>query len=189
MGYAVLLALTALTALNGAIRALGGSPSLLSLRHLGDKVSAISAYFIHLPRHAACPCDKDLRGQVRAMATLYGVPPAFALAIAESESRLRPHVVSRTGAMGIMQLMPLTARSLGVVDAFDPRENIHGGVRYLAGLLRRYRGDYRRAAAAYNVGLGRVPRRGKLRLPRETRRYVRRVMRRFWATKGRKRRR
>lgn len=176
----LLTALSALIALNGAVRALGGAPPWLSLAHVPNKLAALSAFAIHLPRHAACPCGEDLAPKVRQMAALHRVPAGFALAIARAESRLRCHVVSRAGAMGTMQLMPDTARWLGVIDAFDPRLNIEAGVRYLATLLRRYRGSYHRAAAAYNLGPARVPRRGKLRLPPETRRYVRIVMRRFW---------
>jgi soluble lytic murein transglycosylase-like protein len=180
----LLTALQGLMALNGAIRALRGAPSLLSVSRLPDKLAALSTFAIHLPRHPACPCGEDLAPKVRQMAALHRVPPGFALAIARAESRLRSHVVSRTGAMGTMQLMPSTARWLGVIDAFDPRLNIEAGVRYLATLLRRYRGSYRRAAAAYNLGPGRVPRRGKLRLPRETQRYVKTVMRRFWSLRS-----
>ena len=79
--------------------------------------------------------------------------------------------------MGIMQLMPFTARDMGVKDPFDSRENIRGGVKYLGLLWRRYRGDKRRVAAAYNAGMGRIPRRGKLNLPGETRHYVKKVIR------------
>jgi soluble lytic murein transglycosylase-like protein len=81
--------------------------------------------------------------------------------------------------MGLMQLMPNTAQELGVLDPFDVRENADAGVRYLKQLMTTYRGDLRRAVAAYNAGAGRVPLRGPLLLPAETRTYVSRVVARM----------
>jgi soluble lytic murein transglycosylase-like protein len=78
--------------------------------------------------------------------------------------------------MGLMQLMPGTAAMLGVDDAFDPAQNAEAGTRYLAQLLRRYRGDRVRVLAAYNAGPGRVPLHGAIELPAETRSYVRHVL-------------
>ena len=79
--------------------------------------------------------------------------------------------------MGVMQLMPDTAKDLDIRDPFDAGENADGGVRYLAKLWKRYRGNMRRVAAAYNAGPGSVPRVGTYRVPRETRRYVDKVIR------------
>jgi len=100
----------------------------------------------------------------------------LALSVAEVESGFAPHRISSAGAMGVMQLMPATARELGVGDPFDPRQGVDGGVRYLAFLRRRYGGDTRRVAAAYNAGPGRIARRGPLALPDETRAYVAQVV-------------
>jgi soluble lytic murein transglycosylase-like protein len=72
--------------------------------------------------------------------------------------------------------MPRTAEALGVNDPFDPAQNADGGTRYLADLLRQYRGDTQRALAAYNAGMGNVPSRGAMSVPPETKRYVARVM-------------
>lgn len=105
----------------------------------------------------------------------WGVDPYLAMAVAISESNLRPHAVSSKGAVGIFQLMPRTAQMLGV-DAADVIQNIRGGVAYLAALLDRYDGNTILAVAAYHAGPSRV----RWRLPpyRSTRRYVHRV--RVW---------
>lgn len=101
--------------------------------------------------------------------------PDLVAAVAEQESGLRPRVVSRAGAVGEMQLMPATARSLGV-DPLDSRQNYQGGAAYLARLLRRYDGDTVKALAAYNAGEGRVDRYGGTPPYRETQAYVAAVL-------------
>jgi len=83
---------------------------------------------------------------------LYGIDPALLAAQAFKESRFNAHAVSRIGAEGIMQLKPKTARSLGVTDSFDPRQNILGGAKYLRKQLDRFNGDLTMALAAYNAG-------------------------------------
>lgn len=82
----------------------------------------------------------------------YGVDPNLVAAMAFRESRFDPHAVSRIGAQGVMQLMPKTARSLGVHDAFDPRDNVFGATKYLRTLLDRFHGDVDQSVAAYNAG-------------------------------------
>jgi soluble lytic murein transglycosylase-like protein len=106
-------------------------------------------------------------------ATAADLDPALVLAVVVRESAGDPDAVSRRGAQGLMQLMPPTARELGVSDPADPLQNLQGGARYLAGLLRRYDGDLDLALAAYNAGPGTVDRLGR-RIPDypETRHYV-----------------
>jgi len=92
-------------------------------------------------------------------ARVYGLPEALIRAVIEVESGWRPSVVSPAGAVGLMQLMPGTARALGVKDIFDPRDNILGGTRYLRLLANKYAGDIVLTLAAYNAGEGAVTRR------------------------------
>lgn len=102
--------------------------------------------------------------------------PGLLRAVVRRESAFRPCAVSRAGAMGLMQLMPATARSLGVADPFDPAENVLAGSRYLRQLLERYGGDLMLALGAYNAGPGRVDRSGGVPAIPETRNYVRRIL-------------
>jgi soluble lytic murein transglycosylase-like protein len=88
--------------------------------------------------------------------SLYEVDPALIKAIIMAESGFNPKAVSHRGAKGLMQLMPATARSLGVEDIFDPEHNIRGGVQYFKSLLKRYKGNVRLSLAAYNAGIRKV---------------------------------
>ena len=90
----------------------------------------------------------------------YGVDANLIAAVAVKESRLNPFAVSKRGAQGLMQLMPRTARSLGVQDSFDARQNIFGGTKYLAELLNRFDGDIDMALAGYNLGPNRIAKEG-----------------------------
>lgn len=114
--------------------------------------------------------------QIQQAASAQQLPPALLRAVIQQESGYNPRAVSSAGAMGLMQLMPATARALGVADPFDPTQNINGGARYLRQLLDRFGGDERLALAAYNAGPGAVNRYGGVPPFAETQRYVARVL-------------
>ena len=113
--------------------------------------------------------------EIAAASREFGVEEAVIRAIMHAESSYNPLALSRVGAQGLMQLMPDTARRFGVTDAFNAGQNIRGGVKYLAWLLKRYNGDLTKAAAGYNAGEGAVDRHGGVPPYSETQRYVQRV--------------
>ncbi len=120
-------------------------------------------------------------GYIREAAALYQLPEAFLRAVMKVESDFVADVVSHAGAMGLMQLMPRTAASMGVRDPFDPRQNVLGGARYLRILANLFSGDLVLTVAAYNAGEGAVMRHRGVPPYAETQRYVRRVLGHYYA--------
>lgn len=124
--------------------------------------------------------DSSVDALIRLAALSHDMEEALLRAVIDVESRFNPKARSSRGAMGLMQLMPGTARRFGVRDAYDPMQNIDGGTRYLKELLRMFAGDVRLALAAYNAGEGAVLRHGR-RIPpfAETQAYVVAVLSRY----------
>jgi soluble lytic murein transglycosylase-like protein len=114
----------------------------------------------------------------------YNVDAHLVRAVIKAESDFNSHARSHKGAMGLMQLMPDTARIHNVNDAYDPGENVEGGVRHLRMLLDRYQGDLELSLAAYNAGSGAVEKHGGIPPFVETREYVRRVLRFYDSYRG-----
>jgi len=112
---------------------------------------------------------------IRESARNAGIPPALVKAVIHAESAFDPEAVSKAGAMGLMQLMPGTARELGVLKPFRAEENVRGGTRYLRRLHDRY-GSWAYTLAAYNAGPTAVDRHGGIPPYAETQQYVRRVL-------------
>jgi soluble lytic murein transglycosylase-like protein len=121
---------------------------------------------------------------VRQVSAKYMVDAELIKAVIYAESKYNEHAVSKAGAMGLMQLMPLTAKHLGVEDPFDPQQNIEGGVRYLRYLLERFGGNVEYAVAAYNAGPGNVDKYGGVPPFGETRRYIKRIFERYNGNKN-----
>jgi len=117
---------------------------------------------------------------IREAEVRYRLPPGLMLALVWAESRFNPMAISPAGAAGLAQLMPKTARELGVSNRHDPAQNIDGGARYLSQMLDRF-GEIHLALAAYNAGPGAVTRAGGIPRNRETPAYVRSVVQRWMA--------
>jgi soluble lytic murein transglycosylase-like protein len=113
---------------------------------------------------------------ISAAAKRYQLPEALLRAVMVAESNLNATAKSNKGAMGLMQLMPGTAKDMSVADAWDPAQNIEGGARYLRILANQYDGDVEKTLAAYNAGPEAVRRAGGVPNFRETREYVRKVV-------------
>jgi len=109
----------------------------------------------------------------------YNIEPKLVMALIQQESGFNQNAISKAGAQGLMQLMPATAKSLGVTNAFNPQENIEGGVRYLKGLLDRFNGNKILALAAYNAGPNAVTKHNGVPPYKETQNYVRNILKNY----------
>jgi len=126
--------------------------------------------------------QQSIDSAIDAAAKRHNVDANLVRAVIQVESNYNPRAVSRKGAMGLMQLMPSTARQLKVANPFDPNQNIDGGVRHLKLLLDNYGGDVQLSLAAYNAGSGAVARSGGVPPYSETRGYVKKITKLYGAT-------
>ena len=118
----------------------------------------------------------QVQALISKVAVEQGIDERLLKAVVQAESDFNPDEVSHTGAMGLMQLMPDTARELGVVDPFNPYQNLTGGSKYLKQMLTRFNGDTSLALAAYNAGPGAVKRAGGIPNIAETKNYVSKIL-------------
>jgi soluble lytic murein transglycosylase-like protein len=123
--------------------------------------------------------ERSFHSIIQKVARRYKIDPALVKAIIMVESRYNPNAISGKGAKGLMQLMPVTAKSLGVDDIFNPEQNIHAGVRHFKFLLKQFDGDIRLALAAYNAGSRSVRRYKDIPPFKATKRYLIKVFQ-YW---------
>ena len=180
---ALLVSLAALASVPTATR-----PDLFGRRNAAKGVENIdqpqpgSPLLGDLPPEVPLPDESTPEGRelyesiIQEAANLHGVDEDLVRAVIQTESGFDPQAVSRVGAKGLMQMMPATAKRMGVEDPFDPRENIMGGVKYLRMLLDMFQGDVSLAVAGYNAGEHAVVRHNGVPPYRETQGYVRKIL-------------
>ena len=153
-----------------------------SRMHRATVAMAQLEYGVDLRRIEAAAHDVKAHGKtlfypiIFEAAYRYGVDPAIVKAIIQAESNYNPKAVSHKGAQGLMQLMPVTAREMGVKNVFSPQQNIHGGTAYFKKLLIRFNGNVKLALAAYNAGSHRVKQYKGIPPYEATRTYIEKVL-------------
>ena len=152
-------------------------------RQVGVKVPTDALSYYRRPKSARMN-EQRLREIVHTASNKFDVPAELVWAVIAVESSFNPAARSPAGAMGLMQLMPGTARDLKVHDPYDPYQNVLGGTKYLGYLLEKYNGNQKMAVAAYNAGPANVKRHGGIPPFRETRNYVKRVMKLYQKNVG-----
>jgi soluble lytic murein transglycosylase-like protein len=153
--------------------------------YLGHESSqSATAKIVQANFRGATASQGDIDSAIEQAAARHNVDANLVRAVVKVESNFNPNAVSRKGAMGLMQLMPSTARQLKVNNPFDPEQNVDAGVRHLKQLLESYGGDIKLTLAAYNAGAGAVARSSGVPHYAETQNYVRRITNLYYGVSG-----
>lgn len=143
---------------------------------LNEVVSNQGSSSSEIPNYGKLACSDELNQYFKQAADTYGVDVKLLKCIAYAESRFQPDATSKSGAMGVMQLMPKSAEYLGVRDAYDPEQNILGGAKFVSSLLEQFDGNIEYALAGYNAGPNRVKEYGGIPPFEQTQNYVKLIM-------------
>ena len=149
-----------------------------SLTGITNKFNALKASVLgsDIPNVSNNAPKAQILSMIDKVAQKHGVDEKLVRALVRQESGFNPNATSHCGAMGLMQLMPSTAKSLGVQDAYNPVQNVEGGVKYLKSMLEKYNGNVILALAAYNAGPGAVDKYGTVPPYAETQNYVKSIL-------------
>lgn len=143
---------------------------------LDEAATNIAGATTGIPNTGVLECSDELNQYFQKASEAFGVDVKLLKCIAYAESNFNPNATSRSGAMGVMQLMPKTAEGLGVRDGYDAEQNILGGAKYISIQLKRFDGNIEYALAAYNAGPNRVQQYGGIPPYEETQNYVKKIM-------------
>jgi hypothetical protein len=170
---------------NGAVMRAAKSAAAEVDQYLGHESSqSASAKISAANFRGPLATSADIDTAIEQAAARHNVDPNLVRAVVKVESNFNPNAVSRKGAMGLMQLMPATARQLKVKNPFDPEQNVDAGVRHLKQLLESYGGDVKLSLAAYNAGATAVARSSGVPHYAETQNYVRRITNLYYGGSG-----
>ena len=165
--------------------ALAAPPQVVTVVR-ADRISGRLVRSLRVQSNDPPPDSQELIGMIDSIAAQHGVEDSLVHSVIRAESNYNPRAVSPKGALGIMQLIPSTAKRFGVANPFDARENVEGGVKYLKFLLDYYQDNYAKAIAAYNAGENAVDKFNGIPPYPETQNYVYRVAGNLKAARGRR---